>query len=83
MLDSVAQCGAFDEFKNEEPYTFLFFETVDCCNVGVVQRCQQLRFTFKPRKSVGVLSELFRQCLDRNFTPEFGVLGLEVITKGV
>ena len=50
-------------------------QAVDRGNVRVVQRGQQLRFTFKPGQPLFVLCELFGKRLDRNFTPELGVAG--------
>ena len=64
---------AFDEFEDEEPGAVVFFEAVDCCDVRMVQRCQQLGFTFKPGEAFFVVGKLFRQGLDGDFASEFGI----------
>ena len=38
LLDAIAQGGAFDEFEHKEPRTLVFFQSVDCCDVGMIER---------------------------------------------
>ena len=72
-LKAIRQRVAFNKFKYEEVSPTVFLETVNRSNVGVVQRCKQLCLTFKSCQTISVLSELFRQRLDRYFTPEFRI----------
>src|SRR5262249_51377315 len=53
-----------------------FFEAVDVCNVGVIQRCEHVRLTPETRQAIGVRAERFRQYLDRHTAAQFGVSGL-------
>ncbi len=64
---------ALDEFEHEEAGAAVLFQTVDRCDIRMVQRRQQLRLTFKPGQAFFVLCELFGQRLDGDFPPEFGV----------
>ena len=79
-LQPFRQRVAFDEFEDKEPGAFVFFESVDRGDVRMVQRRQQLRFTFKPGQTLFVLGELFGESLDGDFAPELGVLGTPHLT---
>jgi len=48
---------------------------VNCGNVGVIQRGQDLRFTLKPRHPFGVTRERFWQDFRRDIAPELGIPG--------
>ena len=41
--------------------------------MGVVQRCEQLCFTTKPRDAIVILDETLRQALERDITRELRV----------
>ncbi len=60
---------AFHEFKDKKLSALVFFETVDRRDVGMVQRGQQLRLTFKPGEALFVPRKLLGEGLDRNLTP--------------
>ncbi len=72
-LEPIGQGVAFDQFEDEEPRAVVFFEAIDCGDVGMVQRGQQFRFTFKPGQPLFVFGELFGKRLDGHFAPELGV----------
>jgi len=44
-------------------------------DVRMVERGKQLRLTFEPRETLGVVSEVLGEDLDRDVTPELGVAG--------
>ena len=47
--DSLGKRRPFDELKNERFHAVRFFETVDARDVRMVQRREELGFTFEPR----------------------------------
>ena len=38
----------------------VFFKSVDCCNVRMVQGCEKSGLAFKPCRRIRILSELYR-----------------------
>jgi hypothetical protein len=51
----------------------VFFEIVDCCNVGVVQGGEKTGFALETRQTPPVLREGFGKDLDRDIAAELGV----------
>ena len=51
------------------------FETVDCPDVRMIERCEQLCFAFEARYAIGVLREQRRQELQRDVAPKLSVAG--------
>ena len=74
-IETVRQGVTFNKFENKEVRAIVFFKPVDGCDVRVIQRCKEFRFSLKPCEAISVFGKLFWQRLYRNFTPEFRVLG--------
>ena len=51
------------------------FETVDRCDVRMVERGQHLRLALESSQSFGVVGELIGEDFDRHVATELGVLG--------
>ncbi len=49
---------------------------MDLRDVGMVQRCENLRFPLKPRQSIRISGKRFGQDLERHLPVELGVGGL-------
>ena len=46
-LDSFSKSPALNKFKHEEADAVRFLNIVDASDVGVIQRCQELRFSYE------------------------------------
>jgi hypothetical protein len=56
----------FDQLEDERANASVLLQTVDRCDVGMVQRCEQARFALETGEAGGISGEGFRQDLDRN-----------------
>ena len=54
--------SVFDQLKDEEVRTVVFFKAVDDCNVGVVQGSEEFGFSFNALKTVGVGARIMATC---------------------
>jgi hypothetical protein len=59
-----------DEFHHEGVHACRFLESVDRRDVGMIQRGESLRLSFKPSETLGLLGERVRQDLDRDLTTQ-------------
>jgi hypothetical protein len=57
-----------DEFENQNVLAIMFLDSVDRADIRMIQRRQNLCFTFKPGQPFGVRFKLFRQSLDGHTT---------------
>jgi hypothetical protein len=73
LRDSLCQRQPVHEFHHQRAGASRFFETVNGCNVWVVQCGQELRFAFETRHPLRILGEGARQNLQRNVAPELCV----------
>ena len=53
--------------------TARLFDAVNCCDVGMIQQCENFGFPLEPCEALRVLNEGSRQNLDRYVTIQFGV----------
>ncbi len=53
----------------------MFLQSVDCRDVAMIQRCEQLRLTLKPGEPLGVMREFVGQDFNRPSPGEVRVLG--------
>src|SRR5262249_27715936 len=60
VLQSIGQGLAFDEFKYQETCASIFVQSMNRCDVRMVERRKQLRFAFKPRQPVWLQIETLR-----------------------
>ena len=73
--DQLVEALAVDEFKLEELRAVGFFETVDLCDVRMVERGEDLSFAAETGDALGIVRERGRQDLQRHVTSELRVLG--------
>src|SRR5262245_36293484 len=71
--DSLRQRFALDQFEDKKPHVADFLEIVDGCDVRVIERRQNFRFTLESTKSIVIARKLFGHNLDRDFTLQLGV----------
>ena len=57
LLDAISQRRPFDQLEDQRPLTLGFFQPVDVADVGMVQRGQDLGFTFEPGEAVWIIRE--------------------------
>ena len=72
--DSFPQRLAGHEFHHQAIDVAGFFEAVDGCDIGMIQRSQSARLAAEARQPFGVTRELIRQCLDGDIAPELVVV---------
>jgi hypothetical protein len=78
--DAVRERLALDQLEHEcaevvSGVSLSFFDAVNRCDVGMIQRRQHARLTLKARDAVSVGRERGRQNLDRDLAPEPAVMG--------
>ena len=73
--NALRQVLALDEFHHQRTDTVGFFETVDLRDVGMIQRCEGLRFAREPCEPVGVARERVRQDFDRDVAIQLRIAG--------
>jgi hypothetical protein len=66
---------AFDEFHHERGSALTLFESVDGCDIGMIQRGEDFGFALKTCEPIVVSGERWRQNLDRDLTLQLGVGG--------
>src|SRR5262245_45306849 len=72
-VEPVGQRGTLDQFEDEKPRSFRFFETVDACNVGMVERREKSRLAIEARQAIGIPRVLVGKRLDRHLPSELRV----------
>ena len=73
---TVGQRFSLDEFHDEELPFAGFFQSVNGCDVGVIQRRQHARFALESRHAFAVVTEGFGKKLDGDTAAQLGVGGL-------
>ena len=76
--ETIGQRRALDELHHERTYAVslssgAFLEAVELRDVLVVQRCEDLCLTLKPRNAFGIVSEVVRENLDRDVAAQLRV----------
>ena len=51
------QIVALDEFHHQRANAATFLETVDVCDVWMVQRCEHLRLAAEPRETIQIVRD--------------------------
>src|SRR5262249_50017604 len=69
-----AQCFAFYQFQHQESRALGFLQSVNCGDIGMIERRQSARFLSYRSQSLRVVCKLAGQSLDRNIAPEFAVM---------
>ena len=75
MFDDFLERRTFNEFEDERGYAAGFFESVDGCDVGMVQCCEQLCLAAEARQPIRVVRDAFGQDLERDVAIQAGVAG--------
>ncbi len=65
---------AVDQLEHQGRHVAGVFETVDCPDVRMIERCEQLRFAFEEGHAIGVRREPRRQELQRDVAAKLGVV---------
>src|SRR5262245_62941434 len=73
LVDPVGQCLTVNIFQNQGETTSSFLDAINCRNVRMIERRQQLRLASKPSHPVAVFSQGFRKDLDRDVSAELHV----------
>ena len=71
---SLRQVLAFHQLHNDGTTPAALLETVDVCDIRMVQRCERLRLTREPRRAIAIRSEQLGHDLQSNFPTELGVV---------
>lgn len=66
--ETCSQRFARDVLQHEELFAVMLLEPVYARDVRVVQLCEQFRLALESRRSIQVVTQLFRQRLDRHVT---------------
>ena len=56
--NTLSQGFAWDQLHGKETHIICLFKAINCSNVGVIQRGQELSFPLKPCQPLGVFGEL-------------------------
>ena len=70
---AIVQRVALDQLEHQGRHVAGVFETVDCPDVRMIERCEQSCFAFEARQAIGVRRERRRQDLQRDVAPELGI----------
>jgi hypothetical protein len=68
--NAICKRRPFDELHDQSPGAVRFFKAVNCRDVGMIQRCENLGFTLEARRSLGVTCERLAQDLQRDIALE-------------
>lgn len=74
------QRRAFHELQHQRADAIRLFEPVNDGDVGMVEGCEDLRFTLEPREAVGIVREQLWQDLQRDVAAQFPVAGAVHLT---
>ena len=66
LIDALGEGRAFDQLQHEEMLPVGLFESMNGCDVGMIERSQQLGFPAETGNTVRVPCELLGQDLDGN-----------------
>src|SRR5262245_56625968 len=72
-VQSVLQRFAFDQLHHNAACVIGFFKTVNLCDVGMMQACQDLSFMPESHDTIEIVREMIRQEPQRNVTLELGI----------
>jgi hypothetical protein len=75
LLDALGKRRAFDLFHNETSYPSRAFESINVCDVGVIERSQDLRFALKARHALGIAGKFRRESFQSDCAVQLGVTG--------
>jgi hypothetical protein len=74
--DAIGEGRPFDEFQHQRLHVGRFLEPVNRADVRMIERGQDLRFTFEPSEPIRIEGERRGQDLDGHVAPELGVVRL-------
>jgi hypothetical protein len=70
VANPLSQVRAFDEFHDERARAARILNTVNVCDVWMIQRRERRRLAFKPSQPFGIAGKLLGQDLQRNIPPQ-------------
>ena len=73
LRDSIREGRPFNQLEHQSAHTVLVFNTVNLRDIGMAQRCEDLRLALKPCDSLHVVREDFGQYLNGHVTLQAGV----------
>src|SRR4029453_18790859 len=65
-LEAIGNRLAVDEFEHERLDAVRFLEAVDRRDVGVIERCEDVRFALEARQTIGIEREQRREYFQRD-----------------
>ncbi len=71
--DLFRECFASNELQDQKTRAVRFVDIVDCCDIGMVQRCEHFSFPLKSCQTLRIATEFVRKNLDGDFALQFGV----------
>jgi len=73
VCDSFSERRAVHQFQHQRFYAVEFFDAMDRCDMRMIERRQDARFTFKAGQAIRVRCEDTRQHLDRDVASQLRV----------
>ena len=65
--------GSVDQLQNQREQAVGLFQSINGCNVWMVQRGKHLRLPLKPAYSLGIIYKAFRQDLQRHVAAQLRI----------
>ena len=72
--EPIRQCRAFHQLQHQCVHTVRFFQAMDACDIGVIERGQHLRFALEALHSVAGEGERSREHFERNIAVELDIV---------
>ena len=73
VREAIGQRWTLDQLQHERLHAVRFFKAVNCGDVRVIERRQNLRLAFEPREPVEIVGEEFGEDLQRDVAIELRV----------
>jgi hypothetical protein len=73
--DALSQRRTFDELHDDDRLAFDLLEAMDRRDVGMIQRCEDLRLASEARQAVGIVREVLGQHLDGDVAIQARIAG--------
>ncbi len=70
LSNDFVETVSLDQFHHQNMCSIDMFEPEEGGNIGVIERREDLGFSFEPGVTVGIVRKVLRQDLERNFTAE-------------
>jgi hypothetical protein len=75
LRNALRERRPLDELHHEGSHVAGVFQTINRCDVGVIQRRQDVRSALKPSQPIGIVQERLGEHFQRDVTVQLGVAG--------